>query len=90
MQEGGELQPAVRLGEHGYAVAGWAATATNEKAFAALLARAGGRADPAHYEQGVVEVVTERGHRLEALVFHRPLVDRSRPVHGGDWLKPRP
>ncbi|BBM98736.1 hypothetical protein MPTK1_1g15820 [Marchantia polymorpha subsp. ruderalis] len=88
--QGGSEHAAVRLEESGYAVLGYVVKASRGTGITGLLEESERRQYSRDlYEQDIVEVCTETGERVKCYVYHRPDVDRTRPVQDGDWCKRR-
>ncbi|GLJ25544.1 hypothetical protein SUGI_0489210 [Cryptomeria japonica] len=75
---GGNRRAAVKLDESGNAVLGYAIATDNSTGIARLLDEYERREySPDLYERDVVEVVTERGERLQSYIYHRAHVNLS-------------
>ncbi|XP_024528610.1 uncharacterized protein LOC112345635 [Selaginella moellendorffii] len=79
-------QAAVSLDEPGNAVKGYVVSASDPSDLSSLLHHCDSSEEHQGFDRDVVEVVTEAGKRVAAFVYHCPQVDRSMPVHGGDWM----
>lgn len=85
---GGVSRAAVKLEESGHAVLGYAVSTNDSMGITRLLDEFERREYfPDLYERDIVEVISERGERLQSYIYHRPDVNPSNLIPTGDWLR---
>lgn len=85
---GGVRRAAVKLEESGHAVLGYAVSTNDSMGITRLLDEFERREYfPDLYERDIVEVISERGERLQSYIYHRPDVNPSNLIPTGDWLQ---
>jgi len=85
---GGVRRAAVKLEESGHAVLGYAVSTNDSMGITRLLDEFERREYlPDLYERDIVEVISERGERLQSYIYHRPDVNPSNLIPTGDWLR---
>lgn len=85
---GGVRRAAVKLEESGHAVLGYAVSTNDSMGISSLLDEFERREYfPDLYERDIVEVISERGERLQSYIYHRPDVNPSNLIPTGDWLR---